>query len=446
MTKTIEPLLVRNGLVLTLGKTNQVLPGHSVLIEAAKISRIAPDAEFRTYKGAEIQARGKAVLPGFINTHMHFYSTFARGLIKADPSRDFNEILRNLWWRLDRKLTLEDSYMSAMIPLIDCIRKGTTTVIDHHASPGAIRGSLQAIANAVQESGLRAALCYEVSDRDGAEITEQGLLENVEFIKECHRNPSDKLKGLFGLHASFTVSDQTLKRAVELAFPLNAGFHVHTAEALSDQEECLRNHGIRVVERFRKFGILGPNTICAHCVHVDENEMDLLARTGTSVVHNPQSNMNNAVGVANVPRMVEKGICVGLGTDAMTVDMLEEARSAVWAQRLGQRNPSVGFVEAMQALTLNNGRIADRHWNLGLGELKAGGAADIAILDYIPPTPIGPENVLGHICFGLAESQVDTTICGGTVLMQAKELKIPIDEERISARSRELASSLWARF
>ncbi|MCM2324445.1 MAG: putative aminohydrolase SsnA [Oligoflexia bacterium] len=447
--KKLPTLLIKNGTIITLGPKNRVLEKHALLIEGSRIRKIAPQAAFRGRYDKVIDATGQLVMPGFINAHMHFYSTFARGLGKAKPARDFTGVLENLWWRLDKKLTLEDSYYSALVPLIDGIRKGTTTFIDHHASPGAVRGSLGMIAKAVRETGLRASLCYEVSDRDGEKVAREGIDENIEFIQSTQVATDDtdpKLRALFGVHASFTVSEDTLARVAQAAHDLRTGVHVHTAEAASDQEHCLKTHGVRVVERFKRAGILGPDTICAHCVHVDDHELDLLAETGTQVVHNPQSNMNNAVGIADVLKMTARGIRVGLGTDAMTVNMLEELRSALWAQKHRYGDPSVGFVEMLSTLPFNNAAIADRYWKLGLGELKEGHAADVILVDYHSPTPLSADNFLGHLCFGIAESQVDTTIAGGRVLMQGKKLKLRLDEERIAARSRELSAKFWLRF
>ena len=221
---------------------------------------------------------------------------------------------------------------------------------------------------------------------------------------------------------------------------------MHTAEAKSDQDINIDSFNLRVVQRLNKFGILGPKTIAAHCVHVDEDEMNMLRDTGTAVVHNPQSNMNNAVGVADIVKMSAKGILVGLGTDAMTVNMLEEVRVALWAQHLSHNNPSVGFMEALGALVLNNARIANRYWDPKVGVLKEGYAADVILMDYWPPTPFDNNTFLGHLGFGLSQSFVDTTICGGKVLMEGKKLKIGLDEEEIAAKSRELSQKLWQRF
>jgi putative selenium metabolism protein SsnA len=440
-------LLIKNAYVVTFSGENPVLEDHGVLIENGKIKRIAPSADFADFDGKIIDAGGKIVAPGFVCAHMHYYSTLVRGLGKAAPSYNFNEVLENLWWRLDKKLNAQDNYYSAIIPMIDAIKKGTTTLIDHHASPFAVEGSLDVIAKAAKETGIRTSLCYELSDRDGKEIALAGIKENMDFIKRCEKENDEHLRAMFGLHASFTVGNETLERAVSEMQGHNTGFHVHTAEGLSDQEACLKEHGMRVVERFEKMGVLGEKSICVHCVHVDDNEMEILAKTNTPVVCNTQSNMNNAVGIPDIIKMNERGILVGLGTDAMTVNMLEEVRAAMWGQKYLHRDPSVGFMEITSALTANNSEIADRQWNgFGLGKLVEGGAADVIVLDQFPPTELNGGTALGHLVFGFASATVDTTIVAGKVLMENKKLCLDIDEKELNAKSRETAAKLWERF
>jgi putative selenium metabolism protein SsnA len=441
-----RPLLIENGTILSTGGKPRVLRNHSVLIENGLITRVAPKGTLGRFNGKRIDASGKVVMPGLINAHNHFYSTFARGLTKARPAKDFMSVLRNLWWRLDRALTPEDCYCSALIALLDSIRHGTTTIIDHHASPNATVGSLGQIARAAKETGLRACLCYEVSDRDGAKIAQQGLAENAWFIDQCQRENDPHIKALFGLHASFTISDDTMEKAAAFGHALKTGFHIHVAEAQGDQDVALRKSGKRVVERLKQFEILGPRSIAAHCIHVTPKEMDLLADTQTAVVHNPQSNLNNAVGIAKIIEMKRCGVLLGLGTDAMTTNMLEELRVALWAQHLGNADPSVGFGEVTHALFSANAEIAARSFGLRFGEIREGAVGDIAIFDYDPPTPLDDTNLFGHLVFGISQTTADTTIVGGRVLMVNKKLALNLDEMRINARARELAQALWKRF
>lgn len=439
-------ILIRNGTVLTFGKPCRVLEGHALLLEDGRIARLAPLAAIEGPFDRVLDAKGKVVLPGLVNAHMHFYSTLVRGLGKAAPSSDFQEVLEHLWWRLDRKLSLADVEVSAQVILLDAIRKGTTTLVDHHASPGAVTGSLDAIARAVKASGLRACLCYEVSDRDGERVASEGLAENVTFARRCAREQDPQLRALFGLHAAFTLSDGTLERAAGLGRELGVGFHVHVAEAASDAAVNRERHGATPVARLMRHGLLGARSIAGHAVHVSEADMDLLAGAGTFVAHNPQSNLNNAVGIANVVELVRRGVRVGLGTDAMTVAMLEELRVGLWAQHLRQDNPSCGFMELTDALFVHNPELATQLWGISLGTLAEGAAADVILVDYDPPTPLDEGSALGHLVFGISQATVDTTICGGRILMEGKRLQLDLDEAALAAHSRELARQLWARF
>ncbi len=440
-------VLIKNATVVTLGEDSRVLENHDVLIEGNLIKKVASNGK-AVISGSKvdktIDADGMLLMPGFINAHMHFYSSFARGLGKALPSKNFHEVLKNLWWRLDKKLTHEDSRSSALVACVEAIKRGTTTLIDHHASPGAVRGSLLKVADAVREAGLRGSLCYELSDRDGDEIAKEGMEENISFIKSINEKKDDLIRGLFGLHASFTVKEESLKEAVKSIQGIDTGFHIHCAEDEIDQELTRKKTGMRVVERLHHAGVLGSKTICAHCVHVNGKELDLLAESNTIVVHNPQSNMNNAVGVADIKRMMDNGILVGLGTDAMTVNMLEELRSGVWIQKLSQKDPGAGFMECTKALVKNNATIANRYWD-GLGEIKEGNKADIILMEYHSPTPLNSENFLGHLVFGLCQGIVDTTIVNGKILMEKRKL-LYLDESRIMAKARELSERLWERF
>lgn len=436
--------LIVNALVITGGEKPRVIPGGAVAYADGKILAVGSTAELeKKYPDATRRdAAGLVVMPGFICAHHHLYSTMARGMgIPGEPAANFTEILERLWWKLDRALTADDVYYSALVPLIECIRNGTTTIIDHHASPECRDGSLKLIAKAVRKAGIRASLCYEVSDRnaDGA-----GIRENVSFIKKLQRKPDPRLHALFGLHASFTVSDKTLKQCVEKGKELGAGFHIHVAEDQADVDDSLKQYGMRCVERLDRAGVTGPNSVFCHCIHIDEKEMEILARTGTNVVHNPESNMNNAVGVAKVLTMLKKGCLVGLGTDGMSSDMPAQMRCAYLLHRLDQRDPRVAFCEAPQLLLQNNARIANKFFPVGLGELKAGHAADLVILDYVPPTPLNDGNFLGHLIFGMVDATVDTTICAGKTLMKHKKITT-LDVEEICAKSRELAPQMWSR-
>jgi len=441
----MDKVLITNGIILALNPQEPVLYNTDLLLEEGKISRLAEHGSIREKDVQEIDAAGKVIMPGFINVHHHFYSTLVRGLGKAAPSHDFNEVLENLWWRLDKQLLMDDIYYSALISVLDAVRHGTTTIIDHHASPGAITGSLNEIAKAVLQGGIRANLCYEVSDRDGECKSMDGIKENVHWLEQVQTGESDFLKGLFGMHAAFTLSDETLETIAAEGQKLNCGYHIHVAEAASDEDFSLKHFSKRVVNRLQDFGLLNDRSIAAHCVHIDEQEMEILAQNKVAVAHNPQSNLNNSVGIADVVKLAQKGLTVGLGTDAMTVNMLEEIRVGLWAQHL-KHDPSQGFMEIADTLLKNNAVIANRYWDGQLGMIAEGKAADLVLMDYLPPTPLDANTWIGHVIYGISQATVDTTICGGRVLYQNKKLLLDIDEAEAAAKSRECAIKLWERF
>lgn len=441
-------LLVGNGTVITHDDRLPFVQEGCVAIRNGLVDAVGSTAELRqSYPHSNfLDARGRVIMPGLINTHTHLYSAFARGLALKDASPgNFLQILERLWWRLDKVLTLEDVYWSAMVGTIDCIRNGTTTIFDHHASPGAVPGSLFRIAEAAQQTGIRACLCYEVSDRDGAEIATQGIEENRAFLEHVKKSASNQLRGLFGLHASFTVSDKTLARCRNVAADLDAGFHVHTAEAVSDAESCLREHGKRIVERWSDAGLLGRRMIAAHCVHVNDREIDLLRDSGTSVVHNPESNMGNAVGCAPALEMMRRGVRMGLGTDGYTADMFESLKVANLVHKHQAGDPGAGWPEPPAMLFSGNAAIATECFGRPLGKLIPGAHADIVLVDYDPPTPLHAANIAGHILFGFTGHSVTTTIVGGRVVMEDRKL-LAIDEREIMSRSRASAAELWKRF
>jgi putative selenium metabolism protein SsnA len=432
-----------NGIVATLGKEKIVLLNGSVVTDGEKVVAVGDSAEMKKrYPKAEaMDCNGKVVMPGFICTHHHFYSTMARGMaIPGEPASNFVEILERLWWKLDMALLDEDITLSAQIPLIECIRNGTTTVIDHHASPSMRDGSLDLIETAVRQAGIRASLCYEVSDRN---IPGGGIKENERFIKKVGKGDG-QIAAMMGLHASFTLSDETLEKCVGIAKDAGVGCHVHVAEDLADREDSLKKYGMPTVKRLDKMGASGEKSLFIHCVHIDDSEMDIIAATKTAVVHNPESNMNNAVGVTRILDLLKKGVLVGLGTDGMSSDMLAQMRAAYLLHRLANHDPRVAFMEAPQMLLPNNAEICERQFGLKLGEIAEGLPADLAIIDYQPPTPISDANFLGHLIFGLVDATVDTTVCRGKILMKNKKI-LALDEERIAARSRELAPKVWKR-
>jgi cytosine/adenosine deaminase-related metal-dependent hydrolase len=515
-------ILIGNGTVVTLGEVNRVLPGGAVLVRDGVVAEIADSARAAvvaagaSQAGASrsahpdsggvppvgpastreyVDAEGMIIMPGLLCAHTHFYGAFARGMsIPGEPPKNFLEILERLWWRLDKLLTLEDIRASAETFLVDAIRSGTTCVIDHHASPNAVDGSLDVIADAVERAGIRACLAYEVSDRDGPAVMRAGMRENERFIRAHLPSFPEKeggnmdtkvasvsppgsiappgrhtslttvspfplreggrgvrLAGSFGLHASFTLSTGTLEACAAVGEALGVGFHIHVAEDRVDEDDSLAQYGVRTVERLAQARILGPRTIAAHCVHVDSDEIRRLAATHASAVHNARSNMNNAVGVAPVVELDAAGVPVGLGNDGFSMNMFQEIKTAYLMPKLAQRDPRVMGADTLVELAFTrNAQIAQAVFAPftpdmpQLGTLAPGAAADLILLDYAPPTPLTAENFPWHLVFGMDGTHVHSMMVAGRWLMRNRQV-LTLDEERIAAESRRLAEALWQR-
>jgi putative selenium metabolism protein SsnA len=440
--------LIVNGTVLTFGAGRRVIPAGAVLYEGDTIVAVGPSAELeRAYPdAARLDAGGKIVMPGLICAHTHFYGAFARGMaVPGEPPANFMAVLRQLWWKLDRALTLDDCRLSALVSLVDAVRHGTTTLIDHHASPSAVDGSLDALADAAALSGLRVGLCYEVTDRNGPAGAAAGIAENARFLRRLRQRPDPKLGAALGLHASFTVGDETMAACVEAARELDAVVHIHVAEDPADEADCLARHGVRVAGRLAQWGVLGERTLVAHAIHVDDGELELLRSAGALVSHQPRSNMNNAVGVAAVERMLDAGITVGLGNDGFTNNMFVEAHSAYLLHKLGRGDPRALPGDRLTTMLFdNNAAIAGRFFPQPVGALAPGAAADIILLDYAPYTPLTEGNHPWHLVFGMDGSHVTHTICGGRLLMRDREL-LTLDEAAIAAEARAAAPAIWRR-
>ena len=435
-------LWIGNGRLIT--RDNGVFyENGAVVIDGEQIVEVGDSAALRQkYPDADvIDAQGGVIMPGLINMHNHIYSAFARGLsIKGYSPKDFNDILEGQWWKIDRHLTHENNRLSAYAVYADCIKNGVTTVFDHHASFFDIPGSLDDIAEAAVRLGVRASLCYEVSDRDGDRKAKESVLENERFILRTQAEGSDMLQGMMGLHASFTVSDATLALCNDRRH--GAGFHVHCSEGPADLAHSLQSYGKRIINRFYDAGVLGERTLAVHCVHTNRAEWELLRDTGSMVVHNPESNMGNAVGCGPVLHMVREGVTVGLGTDGYTNDMIESYKVGNIIHKHHLCDPTVAWGEIPTMLIENNAKMASRFLRHPVGVLKAGAYADVIVTDYDPLTPMDGSNVNGHILFGMQGRSVTHTVCNGRVLMKDRVLT-GIDEKALMASCRESAQRLW---
>ena len=446
-------MIIRDARVITLDAANRVYESAQVVVGADGSIRSVTDSStlhrqpYTLHPSEDVlDAGGRLLMPALINCHTHLYSTLARGIaLPGRAPRNFPEILKKLWWRLDRALNAEDVYWSALVGLVDSAKNGAGTLVDHHSSPHACAGSLDQIERAFREVGLRGALCYETSDRDGRDAALAGLRENVRFIERTQRTGDGLIAASFGLHASFTLSDRTLRRAVEADRSLKAGFHIHVAEDRSDLEHARRQLAKTVVRRLADLGVLTERTLAAHCIHVTAGEVAALARIGANVVHNPQSNSNNAVGVARLPELMAAGVLVGLGSDGYSPRMWEEFKAAFHLQKVRAGDPRVGYAEAYATALLNNRAIAKKLWGMEIGRIEPGARADLILVDYYPPTPITAGNLFGHFLFGIANAPIDTLLVNGRTVLKEKRC-VTVDERAVAERAMKRAKALWERF
>lgn len=451
------PLLLRGGRVAVdlTGQGGFLEDGALLVGDDGRVAAVGPSADVQAppgFTGRTIDLGGKLVLPGLINAHTHLYSTLARGMppLAGPAPGDFLGVLERLWWPLDRALNLEDVYLSSFFGLLECVRAGVTTVVDHHASEGAVPGSLEAVARAARDVGVRLCTCFEVTDRDGPQVARAGLDENVRFARAVRADAhplggAASLAATFGLHASFTCEDETLREAGALVEREGLpGVHIHVAEDRADEDDALRRAGVRTVERLHRFGLLGPGTVAGHCVWADEAELDRLAETRTLVVMNPSSNLNNGVGRLDLARLRGRGVRVALGSDGMTGDVLHELAQAFLVRRDSAGDPRVGGDDAA-ALLAGTVEAADTFFpGAGLGRLAAGGPADLVVLDYDPWTPLHGGNLLWHLLYGGLGAKARTVVVGGRVVLD--DGRVPgHDLPALAARARAAATDMWGR-
>ncbi len=438
--------LIGNGKLFTRNLDAPYFEDGCVAVSGEKIVDFGTTETMkRVYRNADFyDVDGKVIMPGFINAHQHIYSALARGmsLKNSKVSKNFDQILENLWWRVDRALGLEEIKYSAYATYMDGIRNGVTTVFDHHASYGKIDGSLKCIADVAQELGVRTSLCYEVSDRDGKAKRDLAIKENVEFGKYAKEKNSDMLGAMFGLHASFTLNTDTLEKCASVGSDM--GFHIHVAEGKGDVADSFDKYDMPVVKRLESLGILGNKSIAVHCIHIDESEMDILKETDTMVIHNPQSNMGNAVGAADVIKLNAKGILIGMGTDGYTTDMIESLKATNILHKHQTGDPSVCWGEPPAMLFDNNKKIVERFIDGEVGIIEKNALADIIVVDYDPLTPMDGNNLDSHIHFGMMGKNTVSTMINGKMVMKDRVI-LTADEKEVYAKSRQVAKSFWSR-
>lgn len=432
-----------NGTILTMDDSAPFLAGGHMDVENGTVTALGsgpaaePGPDFQ-----RVDLGGRILMPGFISAHCHFYGQFVRGMPLADPIENWQQVLSRMWWRVDRLLDEEQVYYSALLGLVDGLKSGTTTYFDHHVSAKCIPGSLDIIEKAMKEAGARGCLCYEVTDRYGAEGARHGIDENVRYARKAAADASGMFRGMMGLHASYTLGAETLGDCVAAEKSLGCGIHTHLAEDIADVTDSYKNYDKHVADRMDAAGALGPKTIAAHGVHFKPHHWPMLKERGVTVAHNCQSNMNNAVGVAPVVQMLDAGVNVALGGDGYTYDLFRELSVAAIYQRAGWRDTSLFSGRQIRQFAFGNtAALCSRIFGRDIGLLKPCAAADFIVLNYAPPTPLNADNYISHLLCCSGASVRDVVIDGKPVVQQGN-LKT-LDEQQILAKCREQSARLW---
>ena len=387
-----------------------------------------------------IDTHGKVIFPALINTHHHFFSAYIRGLSPKGNVSSFEEKLDKLWWPLDKALDNESLQIAALISIMESIESGVTTIFDHHSSPSCIKNSLDIIAGAVKKSGINAVLCHEISDRNGKEKFMEALEENLNFIEkhDDHKN----IRGTLGLHANFTLSENSLKTIAREFDPEN-GIHVHVGESHSDLNFAKEIGYDGVVDRLNKFKLISDKSILAHGLHLSEIDLNILEKSHSLLVHNPESNANNNLGILDLHN--SKRLNIGLGTDGINSNMIQTMQSAFLLHRQNGVDENILYEKLPGFVFGHNVAFAQKFFDRKLGVLEKGASADVVIFDYVPYTPFHENNFNRHLIFGMHDKKADTVISDGKIIYQNGSF-ISLDKDLILEQATEIAKKVWENY
>ena len=431
----MNKLLTNARIIDPFGKTEYIEKGY-ILIEDETIVKIGAGSAPKMMVDETIDLNSKTVLPGMINAHTHLYSALAMGMpASKNTPVNFVEILKEVWWKLDLVLDKESTKASFESGLLECLKSGVTTIFDHHSSPNYTNGSLDLLTNIANKFGQNISVAFETTDRNGKEFFKSGLIENIESFEKFHNK---YVHPLIGLHASFTLSDKSLKSIYnELKGLENWGIHIHVAEDQADETDATSKGYESVIDRLNKFNLINEYSFIIHGIHSSDKDMKLLKNAGATLVHNPTSNANNRVGM--LPNTHISSMNAGLGTDGMRANMVEEAQQGTLI-RSSHLNGDESSIDYLEILFKNNPTIASRTFGQNIGHLSPGNQADLAIYDYQPRTAITEDNFAGHILFGFG--QPTDVITRGEYRVKNRKL-INVSEQNIKANAQKQSLRLW---
>jgi putative selenium metabolism protein SsnA len=425
----------------------RILERHALAIDDGRIVEIGitEDLQQQHSNVESVDATGQIVMPGLVCSHSHLYGMLLRGAsLSVAPPSDFTQILQRIWWPLDEAMNYEDAYASALVATVEFAKSGVTLFADTYSGPNSISGVLDKICDAVESIGIRGFLAFEVTERHSKDEGLSGVKENARFAEIISKKPDAKTKALFSIHASFTVSDELIRDIKKTAERFHSPITIHASEGLVDLYHNLETYGKRTIERLSDVGLLGPNVILAHCVHLNAKEIDLIARTKTGVAHNPMSNMLNAVGVSPVQRMIAQKVTVGLGNDGYVFDMFENMRTTFLLHRLYNKDPNaIDAYSVLEMATINGAKLYGMEKDVG--SIEVGKKADIILIKpNILPTPLTSDTAVNHIINTVSGDDVEHVFVGGKQIVKNKRL-LSFDEQHAQEISQTAAANLWKR-
>ena len=425
-------ILIKNALILS--PNTNFKNKQSILIKDNLIAEISSQID-ESNASKIIDATGKIVIPGLINTHTHLSMTLFRGLAD-DLSLD--SWLNDHIWPMEANLNGDFCYIGALLGAVELIKSGTTTFSDMYFY-------MEDVARAIDEAGIRAVLSYGMIDFGDEEKRKNEIKANLELFEACDGMADGRIKVFFGPHSPYTASEELLIKVRELADEYNMGIHIHVSETQKEIEDVSSQKGLRPFEYLDKIGFLGPDVVAAHSVWLSDNEIEIIKKNNVKISHNPCSNMKLASGVAPVSKLIENDICVSIGTDGASsnnnLDLIEELKTASLLQKVSTLDPKVlnsdeaiamGTIKGAEALGLES----------EIGSIEVGKKADIVLIDTNSANMVPDSSSLSsNIIYSANGSNVDTTICDGKILMENKKLTI-LYEEEIYAKARKAIKEL----
>ena len=402
------------------------------------ISEVGEMKSFKDKGYQIIDGKGQLLLPNFVCAHSHIYSIFARGLALPFDPHNFQDILDQMWWKIDAKIDNQITYYSGIAAGSEFLLNGVTTIIDHHASGTDILGSLTSLKKALDNTlHLRSILCFETSDRYPVN---ECIKENISFANRYH---TQYVSGLFGMHASMSLSDETLKKVSRKLKGLP--IHIHVAESEMDEEDSANKYGLTIMERLDKYHLVNPDSLIVHGVHIYDKELDIVKARGAYMVVNPTSNLNNAVSIPNIKKYLDKGIPVMVGNDGLSSSMATEYLNTLYLTHLYNENPialNIGHIKDM----INNAYdYVSRRLDIKIGKLSKGYVSDFMLLPYSPFTDMNENNALGHIFYGLFPNfkPSDVYVSGKLLVKSGVLTSKKVKNELIE--SQKYSKELWKR-